>query len=418
MDFFVGNINSFYSLEYGISNIILPLGISFFTFQQIAYLVDKYRGYNYGGNFLHYVLFVSFFPQLIAGPIVHYKEIIPQLVSDNTRDISKNIAIGLSIFIVGLFKKVVLADSVAAYATPVFDAAADGVSLTIFEAWAGSLAYTLQLYFDFSGYSDMAIGLAMLFGVRLPVNFLSPYKATSIIDFWSRWHITLSQFLKDYLYIPLGGNRRGSFKRYQNLMITMLLGGLWHGAGWTFIVWGGLHGVYLMLNHAWRAWKNKYIKRKIDNRYYNIVAWIMTFSVVVFSWVVFRADSIDSAIEIYKAMLGFNGVSFPVIFDKYIDNYSIFSSFSITSMGMFRHGIADWNIGIPFIILLILIVIKMPNSIEIFNKNTLEFNNKIKGDVDILWSPSLRWSIVITISFIVCIEFMRGSVTEFLYFQF
>ena len=262
-NFFVDNLNALSGTNLILNEVILPLAISFFTFQQIAYLVDAYRGKTKEYNFLHYCLFVTFFPQLIAGPIVHHKEMLPQFAKDAVYKLrSKHLAIGITIFALGLFKKVVLADGVSVYATPVFNAAEAGVMLTFFEAWGGALAYTFQLYFDFSGYSDMAIGIARMFGIRLPLNFNSPYKATSIIDFWRRWHITLSRFLRDYLYIPLGGSRKGRVRRYINLMTTMILGGLWHGAGWTFLLWGALHGFYLMINHAKRflfEFENNYL---------------------------------------------------------------------------------------------------------------------------------------------------------------
>ena len=240
--------------EYGswrLEDVALPLAISFFTFQQIAYLVDVYRGESAERDPLRYVLFVSFFPQLIAGPIVHHKEMLPQFLGmGRTGVTSRNLAIGGSIFLLGLGKKVLIADSLGGFADPMFNAVTAGVDPTLFEAWGVTLAYTFQIYFDFSGYSDMAIGLGAMFGLRLPINFNSPYKATSIIDFWRRWHMTLSRFLRDYLYIPLGGSRRNVPGRYVNLMIVMLLGGLWHGAGWTFILWGGVHGIYLVINHG------------------------------------------------------------------------------------------------------------------------------------------------------------------------
>src|SRR5882757_5400938 len=236
-------------------NVILPLGISFFTFQQIAYLVDVMRGARVERDLVSYTLFVSFFPHLIAGPLVHHAEMIPQFKRARSGRSAVLAARGLAIFAAGLFKKVVIADNLAQFVTPVFAHLDAGGGVTTPWAWLSTLAYALQIYFDFSGYSDMAVGLALLFGIRLPVNFRSPYKAASIIEFWRRWHITLSRFLRDYLYIPLGGNRLGEQRRYINLMATMLLGGLWHGAGWNFIIWGGLHGIYLCINHLWQAWR-------------------------------------------------------------------------------------------------------------------------------------------------------------------
>ncbi|WP_249780620.1 MBOAT family O-acyltransferase [Bradyrhizobium sp. dw_78] len=235
-------------------HIALPIGISFFTFTQIAFLVDCYRDQTNEYNPLHYGLFVSFFPHLIAGPILHHKEMMPQFARPETYILnSASLLTGLCWFAVGLFKKVVLADGIEPHASAVFSAIDHGQILNFVEAWLGALAYALQLYFDFSGYSDMAIGLALMFGVVFPVNFNSPYKAVSLIDFWRRWHMTLSRFLRDYLYIPLGGNRLGPLRRYLNLFVTMLLGGIWHGAAWTFVAWGALHGLGLLVNHAWRS---------------------------------------------------------------------------------------------------------------------------------------------------------------------
>jgi D-alanyl-lipoteichoic acid acyltransferase DltB (MBOAT superfamily) len=211
---------------------------------------------------------------------------------------------------IGLFKKVVLADGIAVYADPVFDAAAAGQFVGMLSAWGGALAYTCQLYFDFSGYSDMAIGLGVLFGVRLPMNFYSPYKAASIIEFWRRWHISLSRFLRDYLYVPLGGNRQGPARRHVNLMITMLLGGLWHGAGWTFVLWGGLHGVYLIVNHLWRSLRRR-LGLTRTSRAGAVAGWALTFVAVVVAWVVFRAPTVDAALLLLKSMAGLNGPVLP-----------------------------------------------------------------------------------------------------------
>jgi D-alanyl-lipoteichoic acid acyltransferase DltB (MBOAT superfamily) len=283
-------------------DIVLPLGISFFTFTQIAFLVDAYRGAVESRRPAGYALFVAYFPHLIAGPILHHREMIPQFERPGAfRFDWGNIAVGLTIFAIGLFKKVILADGIAPIAKPAFAAAAAGQWVATDAAWLSALAYTLQLYFDFSGYSDMAIGLSRLVGVQLPLNFNSPYKATSAIDFWRRWHMTLSRFLRDYLYFPLGGNRRGAARRYLNLMIVMLLGGLWHGAGWTFVVWGGLHGIYLVANHLWRAQAGAE----------RMPAWLgrgLTFLAVLVAWVAFRSADLDAALRIWGAMLGFGAV--------------------------------------------------------------------------------------------------------------
>ena len=249
-NFLVDTVGMAVGTDWALPPIVLPLAISFFTFEQITYLVDAYHGDTGEYDFLGYALFISFFPHLIAGPIVRFKELVPQFSSRSTFVFShENVARGLFIFAIGLFKKVMIADTFSPWVAPIFDRA----PVVVFsDAWGATLAFALQLYFDFSGYTDMAIGLALMLNVVLPENFDSPYQARSIIDFWRRWHMTLSNFLRDYLYIPLGGGRRGEARRYANLFITMLLGGLWHGASWTFVLWGGLHGAYLAINHLWR----------------------------------------------------------------------------------------------------------------------------------------------------------------------
>ncbi len=275
-----------------VPHLILPLAISFFTFLQIAFLVDVYRGDPTGYSFGDYLLFVTFFPHLIAGPIVHHRELISQFKPRITKLNSSYIAIGLTVLAIGLFKKVVIADGLANTATPIFQFAATTTrALTMGEAWVGAIAYTLQIYFDFSGYSDMAIGVSYLFGIKLPLNFNSPYKATSIIEFWRRWHMTLSRFLRDYLYIPLGGNRRGPLRRYSNLMATLLLGGLWHGAGITFVLWGALHGIYLCINNAWLGLRKSRGWRPLPKA----AAGLLTFAAVVFAWVPFRSGNFELA---------------------------------------------------------------------------------------------------------------------------
>jgi D-alanyl-lipoteichoic acid acyltransferase DltB (MBOAT superfamily) len=269
--------------------------------------VDVARGQAAHYDPLRYTLFVTFFPQLIAGPIVRHQETIPQLgLARDRKLVGEDLAVGVSILLVGLFKKVVLADTLAHWVTPVFDGAALGASPGAAEAWGAALSYTFQLYFDFSGYCDMAIGSARMFGVKLPANFESPYRATNIIDFWRRWHMTLSRFLRDYLYIPLGGSRRGVARRYVNLMITMLLGGLWHGAGWTFVLWGGLHGLLLVVNHGWRAWTG-FSPSDRPRAPAAVASWCVTFAGVVFAWVLFRAETLPAALRIYEGMLGVHG---------------------------------------------------------------------------------------------------------------
>jgi len=296
-NFIVVNFAAVTGLDIASPGIELPIGISFFTFTQIAYLVDCHQGKVHETRPESYGLFVTYFPHLIAGPILHHKEMIPQFDAPATHVFgSGRLVVGMLFFTIGLFKKVILADGVARFVGPVFDV--HYAELTQLEAWAGALAYTFQLYFDFSAYSDMAYGLSYMFGIILPINFNSPYKSTSIIEFWRRWHITLSTFLRDYLYIPLGGNRKGQAQRYTNLTITMLLGGLWHGANWTFIVWGGLHGVYLMINHAIRS-----VLGERGGMVRSVLGFFATMLAVVVAWVVFRANSLEIAISVLKAML-------------------------------------------------------------------------------------------------------------------
>jgi len=312
-NFFVGNLSPLLGADWNLANIILPLGISFFTFTQIAFLVDTYRGEVKEYNFIHYVLFVTYFPHLIAGPILHHKEMMPQFARHATYQVNwENIATGLLLFTLGLCKKTLWADPIAAYVDSIFGGVALGMTPTVYEAWCGALAYTLQIYFDFSGYTDMALGIALMFGIHLPINFDSPYKSTSIIEFWRRWHMTLSRFLRDYLYFPLGGNRKGKTRRYINVMATMLLGGLWHGAGWTFIIWGALHGLYLMINHLWRELLPE--GRWLPVWLANLCGGLLTFIAVVAAWVVFRASDMTQAITLLKAMAGIS--YYPITFNE------------------------------------------------------------------------------------------------------
>jgi alginate O-acetyltransferase complex protein AlgI len=294
--FLTANLNAIFSTGLTV-DILLPVGISFYTFTQVAFLVDAYSGNVARYALPHYALFVSYFPHLIAGPILHHKDMIPQFErAQAKRPDAHLILCGLIIFAIGLFKKTCLADSIQPLVAPAFGANTPSFD----QAWIGALAYSFQLYFDFSGYSDMAIGISLMFGIFLPLNFNSPYKATSIIEFWRRWHMTLSQFLRNYLYIPLGGNRHGAALRYINLMMTMVLGGFWHGAAWTFVVWGALHGAYLCVNHAWNRFGPKVAPRY--GRAADIAGFILTFIVVVVAWVFFRADTLSAAIYVLSRM--------------------------------------------------------------------------------------------------------------------
>lgn len=389
--FLVSSLNSLGQTNWQTPQIILPLAISFYTFTQIAYLVDAYRGETKNAKYdlPTYGLFVSFFPQLIAGPILRHDELIPQLrQKENFIFSQKNITMGLVLFTLGLSKKVLIADNLSPWVAPIF---ANADNVTFIEAWVGALSYTFQLYFDFSGYSDMAIGLGWMFNINLPLNFNSPYKAISITDFWRRWHITLSNFLRDYLYIILGGSRKGEVRRYANLLITMLLGGLWHGAGWTFVVWGGLHGVYLSINHAWR---------KLEISLPKTIAWIITFLAVIFSWVLFRASSFSSAIALLKAMVGFKGIVIP---GNPSSNFSGLSQLGIElkSWGELNYLPAGNAYSLIVLLGLIFAVTLLPNTQQIMDKFKLKW-----------WSAALI-GCTMAIS-LLCLN----RVSEFLYFQF
>lgn len=387
VDFFIQNVNYFTSNNIPTLDLALPLAISFFTFQQIAYLVDSYREETQEYDFLNYALFVSFFPQLIAGPIVHHKEMMPQFASRwNKIKNYKNIALGLFIFSIGLFKKVVIADTFAVWATNGFDHA---TTLNLVEAWATSLSYTFQLYFDFSGYTDMAIGAALLFNIKLPINFNSPYKATNIQDFWRRWHITLSRFLKDYIYIPLGGNRKGNFRTYNNLLATFIIGGLWHGAGWTFIFWGFLHGMALVIHRVWKS---------LGYTMNSILAWFITFNFVNIAWVFFRAKEWEDAIKVLKGMFGLSGVVLPEILRAklyQLEKYNILFGGAVAKVS------DDMKLTLVSLCLGFLIVI--------FVKNTNKLNYNMRY--------FKYYYILSTVLF--CIAIIKLSTpSEFLYFRF
>ncbi len=307
-NFFIDNLEWLAGRQLSNLQVVLPIGISFFTFTQIAFLVDTYRREVQEYDLVHYGLFVTYFPHLIAGPVLHHKEMMPQFRSPAPyRLSSENLVLGLTIFSFGLFKKVLIADNLALYVKPVFDGPLGGLNLI--DAWTASLAYCLQIYFDFSGYSDMAIGLSRLFGIQLPLNFNSPYQAINISEFWRRWHMTLSRFLRDYLYIPLGGNRRGALRRYVNLALTMVLGGLWHGAGWTYVIWGGLHGLYLVVHQLWQQLRPR--RSQSPGPALRGASILLTFIAVVFAWVFFRAPNASRALDIVQAMLGGTGMTLP-----------------------------------------------------------------------------------------------------------
>lgn len=418
-NFFINTSNELLNLGWHLETIILPLGISFFTFTQIAFLVDARRGEVKEANFIHYGLFVTYFPHLIAGPVLHHKEMMPQFALPESYRVNwENFSVGLTIFSIGLFKKVVLADGIAPFANSLFGAAARGGAITLFEAWGGVLAYTFQLYFDFSGYSDMAIGLSRLFGIKLPLNFDSPYKAINISDFWRRWHMTLSRFLRDYLYVPLGGNRKGPFRRYVNLMITMLLGGLWHGAGWTFVIWGGLHGVYLVINHGWQRMRIA-LGHDLDrtSRWGRISGMAFTFLAVVIGWVFFRAQNFEAALAVLRGMVGQYGVVLP---GSWFDSLHWRLVDAMTGAGI-RFGPLPAIPGtfghmLAWIATLWALVWIAPNTQEIMAtfKPTLAAVTPARR---LLWQPSTIWLLAAVVLLAYGISEI-GGVSEFLYFQF
>src|SRR5579863_926019 len=384
-------------------DVMLPLGISFFTFQQIAYLVDVMRGVKVERDIASYTLFVCFFPHLIAGPLVHHAEMIPQFKRGRTGRSAVLAARGLAIFAAGLFKKVIIADDLAQFVSPVFAHLDAGGGVTTPWAWLATSAYTFQIYFDFSGYSDMAIGLALLFGIRLPVNFRSPYKATSIVEFWRRWHITLSRFLRDYLYIPLGGNRLGEQRRYLNLMVTMLLGGLWHGAGWNFLIWGGLHGLYLCVNHLWQAWRGV---AKFAAAWATALSWAITFFAVVFAWVFFRAKTAAGAWQMLGGLFGFAGGS------------SAYASPGILRLMDLPILVGEQRlllIGGGAVALALAIALLLPNVPHLFGYR--EYRRAPERGSQLRWRPNLAWAMLSALALAISL-FGMWQRLEFLYFQF
>lgn len=368
-DFFIENVNFFFDSNLPLKNLLLPLAISFYTFQQIAYVIDSYRMETKQYSLLNYSLFVTFFPQLIAGPIVHHDRMMPQFMDRKTYSIQfENLAKGMTIFAIGLFKKVVIADTFATYANSGYRSVE---TLSFIDSWITSSSYTLQLYFDFSGYSDMAIGLALLFNLKLSINFNSPYKALDIQDFWRRWHITLSEFLTKYLYIPLGGNRKGKHRTYINIFIIFLVSGIWHGAGWTFVIWGILHGVASIICRWWKLAGFKMNK---------LLAWTTTMLFVHLAWVFFRAPSLADAISVLKAMFGLKGVHLIGLFTLFNEKLWIIAIYMLIAFG-----------------------------IAFFAKNSIEIMNEKKRNVHMAL-------------FITAILFYSSmnlqKVSEFLYFNF
>lgn len=381
-DFFVSNINTLFGTDIKLLHIMLPLGISFFTFQQLSFVIDMYKRFNIIYSFIDYCLFVTFFPQLIAGPIVLPTEMLPQFETEENKRVNwENMNRGLYVFSIGLAKKVIIADTIANFVNVGFDMME---SLNFVEAWLTSISYTLQLYFDFSGYCDMAMGIALMFNIGLPLNFNSPYKSTNIQEFWKKWHMTLGRFMTNYLYIPMGGNRKGEIKTLRNLFIVFLASGIWHGAGWNFIIWGMLHGICILIH---RIWKNS--GRKMNK----FVGWFITMNLVNIFWVFFRATNLHDAIKVIKGM--FNIFSLKNITLILKDSIIFFEIVAKITKGL---GVLENIIIIPLAFIILF-----------FFKNSVERCKKFKNN--------LRFYIEIVIYFCTSVLFL-SEISTFLYFNF
>lgn len=417
--FLIGNLNALLRTQIFVGTILLPLGISFLTFMQIAWLVASRRREAVPCNYFEFLLYSMFFPQVVSGPIVYQRESLPQFrIGRTPSGRAADICAGTTLFVMGLGKKVLIADPLAPWADSVFEAAAGGQTIGLATAWIGALAYTFQIYFDFSGYSDMAIGTARLFGIRLPLNFNSPYKAGSARGFWRRWHMTLSRFLRDYVYIPLGGNRCSATRRSLNLFLTMLLGGFWHGAGWTFLLWGALHGVFLVVNHAWASLA---ASRRIPG------AWmlkgaggcLLTFVAVLVAWVFFRAPRPADAGAILSGLAGLNGVSVPG--DAVLDKCPVALASMLGALGI-PSGISEAMFA--SLALLSLMVFLLPNSQQILaslEPGLVTYGKRIaplpRAFQWMAWRPSLPWLAVTTILFLLSLLNMNRE-SSFLYRNF
>ncbi len=386
-DFFIENVNSVFHCSFTLKNLVLPLGISFFTFQQISYVVDSYRGETKDYGFIEYALFVSFFPQLIAGPIVLHNEMLPQIRDTGKKSFNAdNVYKGLYFFAIGLAKKVLLADALSAVVTEGYS---DISAITSAEAWLVSICYTFQLYFDFSGYSDMAIGLGKMFNIDLPQNFDSPYLSTSILEFWERWHMTLTRFLRNYIYFPLGGSRKGKVRTYLNIMIVFLVSGIWHGANWTFILWGLLHGILNCLNRIFKtSWE----------KLHTVTRWTVNFILVNALWVIFRSESIGHALWFLKSMFSMKGGSIASVITDGFSTSLLFLIVKIPVIGAFFYSITNFHVWFYLAVCFIIV---------------LNVKNCSRKD----FRPSFGTSTVIFFCLVLSILNFSG-VTEFLYFNF
>jgi alginate O-acetyltransferase complex protein AlgI len=392
----------------------VPLALSFTTFVQIAFLVDVWRRRS-SVAFGAYAMFVAFFPHLIAGPIVRWSELGPQIADKLRYRVDwNNIALGLTIFTLGLSKKVLIADRLAPHVAPVFEAAQNGVPLTAIAAWGAAFAYSAQLYFDFSGYSDMAIGLGLLFNLRLPINFAAPFRATSIIDLWRRWHISLSRFLRDFVYVPLGGGAHGPVRRSFNLFATMTLGGLWHGANWTFIAWGAFHGVLLAGNHAWRLARGK----RAPTRAGRLAGWLATFLAFVIGMVFFRASDIGAAAQMLRAMAGFGNAPSAETIHVAWDLWGIRVGY--ISEPFVRAWLGGyWSVvGTLLTAGALAVAFLIPDTMELTDYREGEPHTDWRRSVGALaWRPSVAWLAVLALLFGAVFANLL-QFTEFLYYQF
>jgi len=410
--FFASNVAACFGQEWHGQPLELPLGISFFTFHQLTYLLHCRADRDQNTSFRHYLLYVTFFPQLIAGPIVRPHEMLPQLQQPRKRVFPwSDLSVGFTLLSFGLFKKMVVADSVAVWVAPVFDHVYDVGHVAMLDAWVAVMAYTLQLYFDFSGYSDMALGLARMFGVDLPANFFSPYKACSIVDFWRRWHITLSSFLRDYLYIPLGGSRKGPVRRSVNLLLVMFIGGLWHGAGWTFALWGLWHGGCLLINHlSTQVGLMQHLPRLTGK----VLSWSLTFLAVILGWTLFRAPDLASAVSIAQSLFGYNGIQLP---PGWLEKLPLLAQVGITAH-------SDWQIfagpaQLLTLAALLMAAVALPNTLQITRAVFTPPNQPGLPDekTACLWQPTARWAILTGAALTISLLHL-GRISEFLYFQF
>ena len=393
----------------------VPLALSFTTFVQIAFLVHVWRQ-RPSFDFARYAMFVSFFPHLIAGPIVRWNELGPQ-IGDRLRyrlDLD-NVALGLTIFCLGLGKKVLIADRLAPHIAPVFDAAALGEPITALAAWGAAFAYSAQLYFDFSGYCDMAVGLGLLFNLRLPINFAAPFRAASIIDLWRRWHITLSRFLRDFVYVPLGGSKGGRARRSANLIMTMVLGGLWHGANWTFLAWGAFNGVLLALNHAWRSWRGPHTATPVGR----LAGWCATFSAFAIGMAMFRSANVGAMAHMLLAMAGLaNGPPSPEHIRVGADLYSMRHGYLSEPLVRYWLGV-NWSVVASLSTLAALAVaLLVPDTMELVDYREGEPHTDWRRSAGHLaWRPSPAWLAFIGIVFASAFTFF-WEFNEFLYYQF